>query len=55
MVMKHTILKQLGAQREEVLAGPEIGQDFALIQGKEWISGASAVQVCYKKEDTRLK
>lgn len=51
MVMKHTILKQLGAHREEVIAGADIGQDFALIQGKEWMSGASAVQVCYKKED----
>lgn len=51
MVMKHSILKQSGAHRDEVAAGPGIGQDFALIQGKEWVSGASAVQVCYRRED----
>ena len=51
MVLTHSVLKQLGVPREEVIVGPGIGHDFAKIQCKGWISGAAAVQVCYGPED----
>lgn len=51
MVLTHSVLKQLGASREEVLLGAGIGQDFALTKCEDWMSGATAVQVCYALED----
>ncbi|MDO5603489.1 MAG: AIR synthase-related protein, partial [Oscillospiraceae bacterium] len=51
MVLTHSVLKQLGTPREEVLEGAGIGQDFALLQWEGSIVGASAVQVCCRTED----
>lgn len=51
MVLTHSVLKQLGMPREEVIQGAGIGEDFALIQPKGWISGSTAVQICYHPED----
>ena len=51
MVLTHSVLKQLGMSREEVIQGAGIGEDFALIQPKGWMSGSTAVQICYHPED----
>lgn len=51
MVLTHSVLKQLGQPREEVLVGAAVGQDFALVSVDGQMSGASAVQVCYHLED----
>lgn len=50
-VLTHSVLKQLGMSREEVISGPGVGQDFALTRFEGAVSGAAAVQVCYEPED----